>query len=63
MHNIIDWQSIIESINWTTILASALSASIIGSFVAVGQFLTTRYLGRLLDHIEKPTRIRKRAKK
>lgn len=37
------------SLNWTTIAASGITASIICSF----QFFTTRYLGRMLDHIEK----------
>ena len=37
------------NLNWTTIAASGITASIICSF----QFFTTRYLGRILDHIEK----------
>jgi hypothetical protein len=39
-----------SSINWTTIIASAVTAVIIGS----AQFITTRYLGRILDRLEKP---------
>lgn len=36
-------------INWTTVITSAVVASIISGM----QFLTTRYLGRILDRIEK----------
>jgi hypothetical protein len=36
-------------INWTTIIASAITAAIIGST----QFIATRYLGRILDRLEK----------
>lgn len=35
-------------IDWTTVFASGITASIICTF----QFFTTRYLGRMLDHIE-----------
>ena len=37
------------SLNWTTIAASGITASVICTF----QFFTTRYLSRALDHIEK----------
>jgi hypothetical protein len=36
-------------IDWTTVFASGITASVICTF----QFFTTRYLGRMLDHIEK----------
>jgi len=36
-------------INWTTVITSAIVASIISSM----QFLTTRYLSRILDRLEK----------
>lgn len=38
-------------INWTTVIASAITACVVGS----AQFITTRYLGRMLDKIEKNT--------
>jgi hypothetical protein len=37
------------SIDWTTVIASALVSAIITSF----NFLTTRYLARMLDKIER----------
>lgn len=37
------------SVDWTTVFTSGLVASVITSF----QFLTTRYLARILDRIEK----------
>ena len=39
----------LSGINWTTILASAITASIIGG----SQFVFNRYLARILDRIEK----------
>jgi len=36
-------------INWTTVLSSGLVAAIITGM----QFITTRYLGRILDRLEK----------
>lgn len=36
-------------INWTTVITSAIVAIIISST----QFVTTRYLGRILDRLEK----------
>jgi len=36
-------------INWTTVITSAIVASIITSM----QFITTRYLSRILDRLEK----------
>ena len=36
-------------IDWTTIFASGITASVICTF----QFFTTRYLARILDSIEK----------
>jgi len=36
-------------INWTTVITSAVVAVIISGT----QFITTRYLGRILDRIEK----------
>jgi hypothetical protein len=36
-------------INWTTVITSAIVATIISSM----QFVTTRYLGRILDRLEK----------
>ncbi len=36
-------------LNWTTIAASGITALVICTF----QFFTTRYLGRMLDSIEK----------
>jgi hypothetical protein len=36
-------------INWTTVLASAFTASIVGG----SQFIFNRYLARALDRIEK----------
>lgn len=39
----------LSGINWTTILASAVTASIIGG----SQFVFNRYLARILDRIEK----------
>ena len=39
------------NINWTTVLASGVVASIVSGF----QFITNRYLGRILDKIEKNT--------
>jgi hypothetical protein len=36
------------NIDWTTVFASGITASIICTF----QFFTTRYLARLLDHLE-----------
>jgi len=36
-------------INWTTVITSAIVASIISGM----QYLTTRYLSRILDRIEK----------
>jgi hypothetical protein len=36
-------------INWTTVITSAIVASIIASM----QFITTRYLSRILDRLEK----------
>lgn len=41
----------LPSIDWTTVLASAVTASILGGT----QFITTRYLGRILDRWEKST--------
>jgi len=37
------------NLNWTTIVASGLTAAIIGSFT----LFSNRYLSRLLDHLEK----------
>lgn len=37
------------AIDWTTVISSAIVASIIGG----AQFLTTRYLSKMLDRIEK----------
>lgn len=37
------------SIDWTTVVTSGFVAGIISGF----QFLTTRYLGKMLDRIEK----------
>jgi hypothetical protein len=37
------------TIDWTTVICSAITASIITSF----QFLTTRYLGGILDRMER----------
>jgi len=37
------------NINWTTVITSAIVATIISSM----QFITTRYLGRILDRLEK----------
>jgi hypothetical protein len=39
------------NINWTTIIASAITAIVVGST----QFITTRYLARILDKLEKNT--------
>jgi hypothetical protein len=36
-------------INWTTVITSGVVAAIISSM----QFITTRYLGRILDRLEK----------
>jgi hypothetical protein len=36
-------------LNWTTIIASGVTASIIGIF----QLISNRYGARMLDHIEK----------
>lgn len=36
-------------LNWTTIIASAVTAVIVGG----SQFIFTRYLSRILDRIEK----------
>jgi 4-hydroxybenzoate polyprenyltransferase len=38
-------------VNWTTVIASALTACIISG----ATFITNRYLGRILDKIEKNT--------
>jgi hypothetical protein len=40
---------IIHRIDWTTVVASAITASIIGS----SQFIFIRYLARVLDRIER----------
>lgn len=53
MHNLLDWQNIIESINWTTVIASGVVAGIVSIFTSAAQFMTTRYLGKMLDRIEK----------
>jgi len=37
------------NLNWTTVIASGITASVICTF----QYFTTRYLGRMLDSIEK----------
>ena len=37
------------SLNWTTIIASGVTASIIGIF----QLVSNRYGNKMLDHIEK----------
>jgi len=37
------------NINWTTVIAAAVTAAIVGSM----QFITIRYLGRILDNIER----------
>lgn len=39
-------------LNWTTIIASGVTASIIGIF----QLISNRYGSRMLDHIEKMVR-------
>jgi hypothetical protein len=39
-------------IQWTTVIASAVTAVVIGS----AQFITTRYLSRILDRLEKDFR-------
>jgi len=39
-------------INWTTVATSGIVAAVISSF----QFITTRYLGKLLDKIDKSLR-------
>jgi hypothetical protein len=39
------------NLNWTTIIASAFTACIVGT----SQFITTRYLARILDRLEKNT--------
>jgi len=44
------------NIDWTTVLCSAVTASIITSF----QFLTTRYLGRILDRMEKKAELKEK---
>lgn len=43
-------------IDWTTVIASAITAAIIGS----AQFITTRYLSRILDRLEKVSRMEKK---
>ena len=43
-------------LNWTTIIGLGIQGAIIGAFVGASQFITTRYLGRILDRIEKETR-------
>ena len=37
------------NIDWTIVISAGITAAIIGSF----QFITNRYLGRILDSIEK----------
>jgi hypothetical protein len=46
------------SIEWTTVISSGVVAAIISSC----QFVTTRYLGRFLDRIEKDVRPKGRGK-
>ena len=41
-------------INWTTVIAAAVTASIVGGT----QFIAIRYLGRILDNIERRTKDR-----
>lgn len=55
----IDWGSIIHSLDWTQIVATSISAAVIGTFVSASNFLTTRYLGRFLDRIEKDVQPKK----
>jgi len=44
------------NIDWTTVIASAITAAIIGST----QFITTRYLSRILDRLEKVYKLEKK---
>jgi hypothetical protein len=46
------------NLNWTVIISSGVSASIIGIF----QFFTMRYVARLTDQVEKKLRINGKAK-
>ena len=50
---------IIHSIQWTTVASSAIVAAVVGVTVGIFQLITTRYLTRALDHIEKSIKPKK----
>ena len=52
MHLAIDWNSIAQSINWSTVITSGIVAAIVGVFTSASNYLTTRYLSKMLDRIE-----------
>jgi HAMP domain-containing protein len=50
---------ILKNINWTTIIATALSSGVVAVIIGIFQLIANRYVARALDHIEKTIKSKK----